>query len=140
MNVSWFPCIHDADVTNRSVDWGSPPKPFGPSASGQVVVVEPYEGRWTIPAACEGEHFSNELEDHESTREERDGSSFSVVLAQEVMSISRQPLCSSKVIATMAATYQAFLTERNEHDCSTSRAKFRVIWWQKARANDVLFW
>jgi hypothetical protein len=33
------------------------------------------------------------------------------------MSISRQPLCSSKVIATMAATYQAFLTERDEHDC-----------------------
>jgi hypothetical protein len=140
MNVDWFPCIPEADAKNRPVDWGSHPKPFGPSESIQVGVVEPYEGRWTIPAACDRDHFSNELEDRESTREERDGSSFSVVLAQEVMSISHQPLCSSKVIATIAATYQAFLTERNEHGCPTSRAKFRVIWWQKARANDVQLW
>jgi hypothetical protein len=43
-------------------------------------------------------------EDYESTREESDGSSFSIVSAQERMAISRQPLCSSKVIAAIAAT------------------------------------
>jgi hypothetical protein len=64
------------------------------------------------------------LEDHKLSRQESHVPSFSFVLAQELMSISREPLCYSIVIATIAATYQAFLTEQNAHDCPTVRVEF----------------
>jgi hypothetical protein len=41
---------HELDLNNRKVERVSPPKTSCPSTSGQIVVVELYEGIWTIPA------------------------------------------------------------------------------------------
>jgi hypothetical protein len=88
--LSDYHSVHDVDLENRPIECGSASKPLGRSMPGHVVVVEPYDGRRTIPTDCQGGHVSNESEDHQLTRQESEGSSFSIVAAQDVTSISRQ--------------------------------------------------
>jgi hypothetical protein len=108
------------------VNWFKPTHPPEPCSGENDVVISQYDDDWQIPAENRRNSIPGFLEEVAWKRSSGNVSSFVIILAEEVTSLSRIRVEYDLLIATLAIGYTDFLSELKTSHSLATRSRFRV--------------